>query len=269
MVKSLLLRAAIPLFVIAFSFALNGCEKKETTTTATPIPSPSPSATVAVFPTPTPAPPLTGSFRPASVLQTEESIAHYLHFPEGESDHDSVAQFYCDISEEGVVEATYGVIGKDTPFRTAVQSALDWGHFAPAMVNGHAVAAYLGGTVVFAHQNGAPVVGVILATYGDERIRKMANFVQPQLIGGLRPEIEKLFRRIPQGIPPGGWARVVVKVDARGEVTGVSGMTEIPKGSGLGNILRDAVAGAQFTPAYDNGKPVPGEIDVVANFAQL
>jgi hypothetical protein len=268
MVKSLLLRVAIPLFVIAFSFELSGCEKKETTT-ATPVPSPSPSATATVFPTPTPAPPFRGSFQPASVLQTEESIAHYLHFPEGESEQHSIVQFYCDISEAGVVEATYSVVGKDAPFRAAVQSALDWGHFAPAMVNGHAVAAYVGGTVAFTHQNGAPLIAIILATYGDERIGKMANFVQPQLIGGLRPEIEKLFRRIPQGIPPGGWARVVVKVDARGAVTGVSGMTEIPKGSGLGNILRDAVAGAQFTPAYDNGKPVPGEIDIVANFAQL
>jgi hypothetical protein len=58
-----------------------------------------------------------------------------------------------------------------------------------------------------------------------------------------------------------------VSVDARGVVTGTSGISENPKNSGLGILLDGAVKQAQFTPAYENGTPAAGGINVVANFA--
>ena len=51
-----------------------------------------------------------------------------------------------------------------TRSRRAVQTALDWGRFTPATVNGKPVRVYLGGTVLFIHQNGEPVIVVSLAT---------------------------------------------------------------------------------------------------------
>ena len=66
-----------------------------------------------------------------------------------------------------------------------------------------------------------------------------------------------------------GQAEVVVNVDAKGVVTGTSGISENPKGSGLGVLLDNAVKKAQFTPAYENGNPTAGGINVVANFSQF
>ncbi|MBA3544129.1 MAG: hypothetical protein H0T83_06795, partial [Chthoniobacterales bacterium] len=62
---------------------------------------------------------------------------------------------------------------------------------------------------------------------------------------------------------------VVVSLDAKGAITGTSSISENPKGSGLGLLLNDAVRQSQFTPAYENGKPVAGGINVVANFGQF
>ena len=60
-----------------------------------------------------------------------------------------------------------------------------------------------------------------------------------------------------------------MNVDERELVTGTSGISENPKSSGLGRLLDRAVKQAQFTPAYENGTPAAGGINVVADFTQF
>lgn len=262
-------RGAIPLLCLAFLFAACG---KKTKTTATSSPSPSAAGSAAKAAGPTPAPPIAGPVTPAVVTRNADSISHYLHFPEDSvaASRDSVVQFYCDINEVGVVEATYGLVGKDETFRAVVQSALDWGRFAPATVNGKPVAVYLGGTVIFTHdKGGAPVIAVSLATHDRERVGKLANFIQPQLVGGLRREVAKIIRQIPHNSPVAGLAQAVVEIDQRGALTSASVVGENPKGSGLGDLLSLAIKGAQFTHAFQDGKAVVGAVDVVADFSKL
>jgi hypothetical protein len=129
------------------------------------------------------------------------------------------------------------------------------------------VRVYLGGTVLFIHQNGEPVIVVSLATHDRDRVGKLANYIQPQLVGGLRHTMEKAISSLTQGVLVPGKAETVVSVNARGVVTGTSGISENPKSSGLGLLLDGAVKQAQFTPAYENGTPAAGGINVVANFA--
>ena len=205
------------------------------------------------------------------MTQEADSISHYLHFPPdpATAKRDSVVQFYCDVSEQGAVEATYGLVGTDEAFKAAVQSALDWGRFAPATVDGKPVPVYLGGTVIFTHHKGAPVIAVSLATHDRERVGKLVNYIQPQLVGGLRREVAKIIRQIPHSFPVSGIAQAVVQVDERGAVTSTSVVGETPKGSGLGDLLNAAIKGAHFTHAYENGKAVPGAVDVVSDFAKL
>jgi hypothetical protein len=236
------------------------CKKKsETATPSTPAPG-SPSAETA--------PAITGPVTPALVRQEPDSITHYLHYPkEAEAAKlDGAVQFYCDITEEGMVETTHALVAKNNAFKAAVQTALDWGRFTPATVDGKPVRVYLGGTVLFIHQNGEPVIVVSLATHDRDRVGKLANYVQPQVIGGLRHAFEKAISSLSKGILVSGKAEAVVSVDSKGVVTGTSGISENPKGSGLGSLLAGAVGRAQFTPAYENGKPVAGGINVVANF---
>ncbi len=270
MEKFSVLRGALPLFSLALLLGLlTSCGKKSQIPAA---PSATPSVTASATPDgPTPAPPISGPVTPAIVTQDAGSISQYLHFPptaQAEK-RDGVVQFYCDINDEGVVEATYGVATKDDEFRAAVQSALDWGRFAPATVDGKPVPVYLGGTVFFGHQNGTPVIVVSLATQERERVSKMGNYIQPQLIGGLRREVAKIIRQIPHNFPVSGQAEAVVQVDARGAVTKTSVTAENPKGSGLGDLLETAMKGAQFTHAYQNGKPSAGAVNVVADFSKL
>ncbi len=217
------------------------------------------------------APPITGPVTPAMVNQEADSITRYLHYPKDPkaAKLDGAVQFYCDITETGVVEGLHALIGNNDAFKEVVQTALDWGRFTPATVNGKPVRVYLGGTVLFLHQNGEEVIVVSLATHDRDRVGKLANYVQPQMIGGLRHTMETAIRALKMGILVAGKAEVVVNVDAKGAITGTSDISENPKGSGLGELLNSAVRKAQFTSAYENGKPAAGGRNVVANFGQF
>jgi hypothetical protein len=215
------------------------------------------------------APPITGPITPAIVdQQAPDSIAAYLHFPKDPQTAklDSAVQFYCDITETGTVETTHALVGKNEAFKDAVQKALDWGRFTPATVNGKPVRVYVGGTVLFLHQNGEEVIVVSLATHDRERVSKFENYIQPQLVGGLRHSLEEEIAKLTKGILVAGRAEVIVNVNREGKVTGTSAISESPKGSGLGKLLDDAVRHSNFTPAYENGEPADGGINVVADF---
>lgn len=243
------------------------CQKKsETAAPATPAPS-----AAAGAPAFQPAPPIKGPVTPALVKQEADSITHYLHFPKdvAAAKLDGAVQFYCDITEQGIVETTHALVANNDVFKKVVQSALDWGRFTPATVDGKPVRVYLGGTVLFIHQNGEPVIVVSLATQDRDRVGKLANYIQPQLVGGLRHTLQKEISTLTRGVLVSGQAEAVVNVDAKGAVTGTSGISENPKGSGLGVLLDNAVKKAQFTPAYENGTPAGGAINVVGNFARF
>jgi len=255
--------------------ALVACQRRnEAGAAPSPTPTASPGTSLAAAPTsntPATAPAITGSVTPALVNQNPDSITRYLHYPRDPeaSKRDAAVQFFCEITENGEVESTHALVGNNDAFNEAVQTALDWGRFTPATVNGKAVREYLGGTVLFLHQNGEEVIVISLATYDRDRVGKMQNYIQPQLVGGLRHTLEKAISGLTKGILVAGRAEVIVNVDDKGTVTGTTGISENPKGSGLGSLLESAVKQAQFTPAYQNGKPAAGGINVVADFTQF
>ena len=249
--------------------AFTACQKKtETAAAGSPVPAQAApeSAEVSAF-----APAITGPVTPALVSQESDSITQYLHFPKDPevAKLDGVVQFYCDITETGAVEVTHALIANNDAFKAAVQAALDWGHFTPATVAGKPVRVYLGGTVLFLHQNNEQLIIVSLATHDRDRVAKIANYIQPQLIGGLRQTLEKMIRTLTKGVLVAGKAEAIVNVDPKGAVTGTSAISESPKDSGLGGLLNGALRKAQFTPAYENGKPAAGGINVVADFAKF
>ena len=250
--------------------ALNsGCKRTKESAKASPTPSAKASQAAEVEPV---APPLKGPLTPAIVDQkSPDSVAAYLHFPKdpGASKMNGAVQFYCDVTEDGIVESTHALVGNDDSFKDAVQTALDWGRFKPATVDGQPTRVYLGGTVLFLHQNGEEVIVVSLATADRERVGKLTNYIQPQLVGGLRHAMEKEIAKLTKGILVAGRAEEVVQVDQDGKVTATSDITENPKGSGLGGLLDRAVRHSNFTPAYQDGKPGAGAINVVADFTKF
>ena len=263
-------RLANLLLIPALLFGTFAACKKKTETAGATSPTPAraasqPDAKQAV------APPITGPVTPALVNQESDSITHYLHFPNDPeaAKLDGAVQFYSDITEGGAVEATYALIGNNDAFKVAVQTALDWGRLTPATVNGKPVRVYLGGTVLFLHQNGQEVIVVSLATHDRDRVGKLANYIQPQLVGGLRHTLANALSSLTKGILVAGKAEAVVNVDAKGAITSTAGLSENPKGSGLAILLDSAVRKAQFTPAYENGAPTTGGVNVVATFGQF
>jgi len=265
----------LALAVLLGAFA--ACQKKTETAAAPASPTPAkampaadtPGASSA--PSAAVAPPITGPVTPALVSQGADSITQYLHFPKDPESAlaNGAVQFYCDITPEGTVTATQALIGSTDAFRNAVQTALDWGRFTPATIDQKPVPVYLGGTVLFLHENGEEVIVVSLTTDRD-RVRKMTNYIQPQLIGGLRPTMERAISSLPpDNNAVSGKAEVMVTIDEHGALTATSKISESPKGSGLGTLLENALKGAQFTPAYENAKPASGTINVVADFDQF
>ncbi len=249
----------------------SACERKpaKPAPAASPTSSPKPGQTMQQVPV---RPPITGPITPAVVDQKmPDSIAAYLHFPKDPevSKEDAAVQFYCDLTETGAVETVHALVAKSEPFKEAVRTALDWGRFAPATVNGKPVRVYLGGTVLFLHENNQEVIVVSLATHERERVSKLVNYIQPQLIGGLRHALEKEISNLTKGILVAGRAEVVVEVDPQGKVTRTSGISENPRASGLGSLLDEGVRHSNFTPAYYNAKPTAGSINVVADFGKF
>jgi len=263
-------RLANLLLVLALLLgALAACQKRTEPVAAAPSATPAPTAS----PTPslaTPAPPVTGAITPALVSENSDSITQYLHFPNDPeaTKIEGAVQFFCDIDEEGIVVATHALVGTSDPYKAAVQTALDWGRFTPATIDQKPVPVYLGGTILFLHEKDERRIVVSLATQNRDRVRKMTNYIEPQLVGGLRHAVQNGSDTFISDLLDGR-AEVVVNVDQRGVVTGTTGTTETPKGSGLGSFLEGAMKRAQFTPAYDNTKPVAGAINVVADFHQL
>jgi hypothetical protein len=248
--------------LVSLFFALSACQKKSTTEQNAPSKQTSPSALTQ---------PIAGQIQPATVSHEDGSFASYIHFPKdpAATKMESVVQFYCDISDIGRVESTYAIIGTQDAFKAAVQSALDWGRFEPARAGEKPVPVYLGGTVLFMHQNGQPVIVISLATAERERVAKFANYIQPQLIGGLRRCLEDAETHASINLPNQGASEVLVKVGDRGEITSSSIVSENPKDIGLGEFLAGAIKSAQFTPAYSDGKQTTGAINVIANFGEF
>ena len=200
-------------FICLAAFLAGGlvaCQRKnEAGTASSPTPTASTVTSLAAAPTsntlvstPPIAPAITGSVTPALVNQNPDSITRFLHYPRDPeaSKMDAAVQFFCEITENGEVESTHALVGNNDAFNEAVQTALDWGRFTPATVNGKAVREYLGGTVLFLHENGEEVIVISLATFDRDRVGKMQNYIQPQLVGGLRHTLEKVISGLTKGI---------------------------------------------------------------------
>ncbi len=250
---------AIAVLLTVICLGVTGCKKKAQTAPEVATPSQQTGADNAAR-----------SVEPATVGHEEGSFADYLHFPKdvASATAEAAVQFYCDISAEGLVTTRYALIGNLAPFKAAVQSALDWGHFNPAKLDGKPVPVYLGGTVLFMHEDGKPVIVVSLATAERERVGQLANYIQPQLIGGLSDRLYHTDSTLMWNRPWSGAAEVLFKISAQGQIQSSSVISEIPKDSGLGELLQNMTKDAQWTSAYDNTKPAAGQINLVVNFGE-
>lgn len=212
---------------------------------------------------------------PATIGQSAGSVAMQLHYPPKEkaAKTQAVVKFYCEVSALGrASHITSFYARKDEHFGKAVEFALRHGLFTPATVDGKPSTVMLGGTVLFLISNGQPTIAITLATAETDKIAGMSNYVQPQMI-----DTDALFRRkifglrdkyhMQSGAHPA--AVVQVHVDAQGEMTSKTIISETPKNGGRARILMDVMDQERFVPAQNNGQPVAGDFELAVDFENM
>ncbi len=215
-----------------------------------------------------------GGFRPAMIGNGANSVASRLHYPPKEraANHQAAVTFNCEVRTDG--KASQISIRCDRRlqrFGDMVNTALRAGRFEPAQVGGKPIDVAIGGTVLFAIDNGKPVIAVSLVTAEKDKIVGLQNYVQPQMIGG--PEFRrKIFQlshkyNLMDAKLPG--AEVMAEVDGQGNLTGTKLVTETPPHGSWGALLLKAMEGQKFIPAMKNGQFVAGEFDYVLDAVNL
>jgi hypothetical protein len=167
-----------------------------------------------------------------------------------------------------------------------VEQALRHGRFEPARIDGQAVPVILGGTVLFVLQGNQPRIVISLATTDKDKIARMANYIQPQMISTnaeLRRRLVRnnssagtnmaaspmepsliSYRTFDIDYMPAGHSRadVLAHVDQHGTLTGTEILAESPPNGGLGRALARSLEDAKFIPALSNGRPAAGDFNL-------
>jgi TonB-like protein len=235
------------------------------------------------------------STRPAMVGSGGNSFAAHLHYPPTARAQrkQAAVTFYCEIGTDGRPRQT-DLSGKAAPeFNQMVNQALRQSRFEPAMVDGKAVPVIVGGTVLFLFHRNQPHLIVSLSTAEPEKIARMSNYIQPQLLASsaeLRRIIDRKrssagtntaaspmepslisYRTFDIDYMPAGMARaeVLAHVDVNGNVGATRLLAETPPNGGLGVALAKALQNARFIPALNNGRPAAGDFNLPIQRAPL
>ena len=198
-----------------------------------------------------------------------------LHYPAKEkaARTQGAVKFYCEVGPDGKATHISTLNNKGQGhFATAVEYALYHGRFNPAASDGKPVAVMLGGTVLFFIHNAQPTIGVVLATAEGEKIVRMSNYQQPQML-----DSDALFRRkcfavrdkYPARWGAGARASVRVHVDAHGNPVSKTIASESPANGGHGRLLLDVIGQEHFIPAQNNGQPVEGDFELTVDFENM
>lgn len=212
--------------------------------------------------------------RPAIITSGADSVASHLHYPaKAKAKKEQAAiPFYCEVGANGKPAhmQLYGPKDKDE-FRKALLAALTKGRFQPAMSGGKAVPVMLGGTAMFMFHGDEPVIAVSLATADKQKLARLSNYVQPQMLASSVEFRRKLWHarndpdiHLRESEHPGAVA--LVDVDAQGNLVSAKITAESLKDGGWGALLLKGFKGARFTPALDDGKPVAGQFDLTLNY---
>jgi hypothetical protein len=213
--------------------------------------------------------------QPAMIGSGSESVAAKLHYPAKERDRkqEAAVTFYCEVDTEGKAHTIRPYSNKgDENFRLAVEKALKQGRFTPARVGGRPTPVMIGATVFFLNKSG-PVIAVALATAEKEKAAGFQNYIQPQMISSSAEFRRKMYKErfgiIFKSSPRAANARVVVDVDAQGNMTNKTLVEEYPAKGGYGELVMKGLNGAKFIPATSNGKPTAGKFGFATDFTRV
>ncbi len=173
---------------------------------------------------------------------------------------DGAVMFAAMVGKDGVPKSTwtYRAMPGSTALEAELNRQLDETKFTPALYEHQPVEVMLYGTVVFSAE-GTPHVHIFLNQDGDE-IKQASDFIGPQPVVGADSKFNGL--KMPALENPIAMTAVVdlrLKVDAKGNLTGLDLVSEEPPLLGFAEAARQDLAGAKFIPAFRNGDPADSE----------
>lgn len=151
---------------------------------------------------------------------------------------------------------TYRSSGDSNPLAAEVRNAIERSRFIPAVYNGRPIGVYFAGTAFFLNTDGKPRLR-ILANQNSEDIKRLSDFVAPQLVAGTASwNAAKVYLERACIFQRNGAVELSVSVDTNGKVRDLKVLSEDPPDFDFGRAALAEYAHARFTPGYRNGQPV-------------
>ena len=134
--------------------------------------------------------------------------------------------------------------------------------FIPAVHNHQPVIAVFYGTVKFAVANGKPRLR-IFANQQLNEVDKETDYIDPQPYVGQDSKFAGLhYPDTGSTVAVTGVVDLALNVDAKGNLTNLQVLSEVPPLLGFGDAALTDFDGAKFIPAFRNGQPVESNVKI-------
>jgi TonB family protein len=216
-------------------------------------------------PSPSPAPKLP-EVRPALVGTAPTSLINTIDTADliKKGQKEAAVMFTCLVAPTGHVVrsgAYRGTHGSEQ-LEQELLKRLSTARFIPAVHNHQPVLAVFYGTVKFAVVNGKPRLR-IFANQQLPEVDKETDFIDPQPYVGQDSKFTGLhYPETGSTVAVTGVVELSLKVDAKGNLTGLEVLSEEPPLLGFGNAALTDFGEAKFIPAFRDGKPVESDVKI-------
>jgi len=134
--------------------------------------------------------------------------------------------------------------------------------FIPAIHDHQPVIAIFYGTVKFAVANGKPRLR-IFANQQLNEVDKETDYIDPQPYVGQDSKFTGLhYPDTGSTVAVTGVVELALNVDAKGNLTNLQVLSEVPPLLGFGDAAQTDFDGAKFIPAFRDGKPVESNVKI-------
>ncbi|MBA3881783.1 MAG: hypothetical protein H0X73_03490 [Chthoniobacterales bacterium] len=171
-------------------------------------------------------------FRPALVGNGPKALVNQIKTQKvaAKTQGGAIVMFKTFVDENGKPHGatTYRSSGDSNPLAAEVRNAIERSRFIPAVYNGRPIGVYFAGTAVFLNADGKPRLR-ILANQNSEDIKRLSDFVAPQLVAGTANwNAAKVYLERARIFQRNGAVELSVSVDTNGKVRDLKVLSEDP-----------------------------------------
>jgi hypothetical protein len=203
-------------------------------------------------------------FRPALLGSGPQSLINQIDSADlvKNGQKDGAVMFCAMVAKSGEVtwSRTYRGMPGTTALEEELRKRLDKAKMVGAIYNHQPVDVILYGTVIFAVTDGKPRLRILLNQESKE-LKAFSDFIGPQPVVGADSKFTGLHYPTEIAVQVRGVVELGLKVDAKGNMQELRGLSEEPPLLGFGDAAMTDFRDAKFIPAFRDGDPV--ECDIV------